>query len=228
MLTKTDIKLYSWEEYEKICETVSEGSSFEYVEGEIFWRYTQEIMPIDLIDFILSTDYSWEKFSQLLEYYQLMKSSKEHQIVAANLTLQIGKQLDDSKYRLRAESTEVAIPDQEKTRIPDITLSSVDEVFNKKNQLTNPTCLIEIWSPSTEKIDKTDKLEEYRRIESLQEYIMFSQEEAKAEQYIKKGKTKWENNLIQGLDKTVEMPSVNINLPMNKVYQGVELKKKKK
>ncbi len=231
MLIETEIKqleisLYSWEDYEQICEKVGEGSPFEYAEGEIYWRYTQELLPIDLVDFILSPAYSWGKFSQLIESYNLMKSSKEHQIISANLTLQIAKQLDENKFRLRAESTEIAIPNQRKTRIPDATLSSTEEIFNEKNQLTNPIVLIEIWSPSTEKIDKTDKLEEYRSIDSLQEYIMFSQDEAKAEQYIKKTKEKWENNLIEGLDKTVEMPSVNVKLPMKKIYEGVGLKKK--
>lgn len=231
MLIQTEIKqpqisLYTWEEYEQICEKVGEGSPFEYAEGEIYWRYTQELLPIDLVDFILSPAYSWEKFLQLIESYNLMKSSKEHQIISANLTLQIAKQLDENKFRLRAESTEITIPNQRKTRIPDATLSTTGEIFNEKNQLTNPIALIEIWSPSTEKIDKTDKLEEYRSIDSLQEYIMFSQDEAKAEQYIKKTKEKWENNLIEGLEKTVEMPSVNVKLAMKKIHEGVGLKKK--
>ncbi|GAB4194418.1 MAG: hypothetical protein OHK0057_33180 [Thermoflexibacter sp.] len=228
MLTKIQAKNYSWEEYEKICEVVSEGSPFEYVEGQIFWRYTQEVMPVDLVDFILSPDYSWDKFLQLIESYNLMKSSKEHQIIAANLTLQIAKQLDEDKFRLRAESIEIAIPNQQKSRIPDISLSTKQEIFNSKNQLTNPIGLIEIWSPSIEKIDKTEKLEEYRSIDSLQEYVTFSQDEAKAEQYIKKNREKWENNLIEGLDKTVEMPSVNVKLMMNKIYEGIDVSKKKK
>jgi hypothetical protein len=57
---------------------------------------------------------------------------------------------------------------------------------------------------------------------------MFSQDEAKAEQYIKKTREKWENNLIEGWDKTVEMPSVNVKLVMNKIYEGIDVSKKKK
>lgn len=76
--SKTDIKLYTWEEYDQICEIISEGSPFEYVEGQIFWRYTQEPMPIDLIDFIIGAEYSWGTFLQLIESYNLMKSSKAH------------------------------------------------------------------------------------------------------------------------------------------------------
>lgn len=231
MLIGTEIKqpqisLYTWEEYEQICEKVGEGSPFEYAEGEVYWRYTQELMPIDLVDFILSPAYSWEKFLQLIESYNLMKSSKEHQIIATNLNMQIVKQLDDGKFDYVAETSNVAIPNKTNSRIADGILTTKGKVFNEKNQLTNPIALIEIWSPSTEKIDKTDKLEEYRSIDSLQEYIMFSQDEAKAEQYIKKTKEKWENNLIEGLDKTVEMPSVNVKLTMKKIYEGVGLKKK--
>lgn len=106
-------------------------------------------------------------------------------------------------------------------------ISPQEEIFNQRNQLTNPIVLIEILSPATERIDKIKKLEEYRSIDSLQEYIMFSQEEAKAEQYIKQQQDRWQNNIIIGLDKNIEFPSVNITLSMQNIYERVIFEKKK-
>lgn len=41
--------------------------------------------------------------------------------------------------------------------------------------VTNPTLLVEVLSPSTEEVDRGDKLRDYQRIPSLQEYVLVSQ-----------------------------------------------------
>jgi Uma2 family endonuclease len=42
--------------------------------------------------------------------------------------------------------------------------------------ITNPTLLVEVLSPATEAVDRGDKLRQYQRIPSLQEYVLVSQE----------------------------------------------------
>ncbi len=232
MLVKTEIKpqklsLYTFAQYEQICEIVNEGTFFEYDEGQIYWRHTQEKMPIDLVDFILSPAYSWENFLQLIESYHLMPRSKNHQVISRNLSMEIIKQLlKDDEFAYNSESNDLAIPNKDKSRNPDGVITPKEEIFNSKNQLTNPIVLFEILSPATQTVDKTQKLEEYRSIDSLQEYIMFFQDEPKAEQYIKQTKDRWQNNQIEGMDKSVEMPSVNIKLAMEKVYERIVFEKK--
>jgi hypothetical protein len=87
-------------------------------------------MPVDLVDFILSPDYSWDKFLQLIESYNLMKSSKERQIIATNLNMQIVKQLDEEKFDYIAETISIAIPNQMNSRVAHGTLTT------KKKNLT--------------------------------------------------------------------------------------------
>jgi Uma2 family endonuclease len=41
--------------------------------------------------------------------------------------------------------------------------------------ITNPMLLVEVLSPSTEEVDRGDKLRDYQRIPSLQEYVLVSQ-----------------------------------------------------
>ena len=48
-----------------------------------------------------------------------------------------------------------------------------DDVFDI---LLNPTIMIEVLSPSTEAYDRGDKFAHYRQLQSLQEYILVSQD----------------------------------------------------
>ncbi|MEM9691491.1 MAG: Uma2 family endonuclease [Myxococcota bacterium] len=49
--------------------------------------------------------------------------------------------------------------------------------------ITNPTVLIEVLSPSTETDDRGGKWQHYQQLESLQEYVLVSQEQARVEHY---------------------------------------------
>jgi Uma2 family endonuclease len=50
-----------------------------------------------------------------------------------------------------------------------------DPADPRATTITNPTLLVEVLSPSTEEIDRGDKLRDYQRIPSLQEYVLVSQ-----------------------------------------------------
>jgi Uma2 family endonuclease len=56
--------------------------------------------------------------------------------------------------------------------------------------LVNPRAIIEILSPSTETIDKGDKLHSYRTLASLHEYVLVSQEKRFVQVY-RRGRDGW-------------------------------------
>jgi Uma2 family endonuclease len=57
--------------------------------------------------------------------------------------------------------------------------------------LLNPVVLIEVLSESTEGYDRGRKFEHYRRIASLQEYVLASQEEPRVEAYHRQTAREW-------------------------------------
>lgn len=91
---------------------------------------------------------------------------------------------------------------------------------NLPNTATNPTLIIEVLSPSTEKYDRGEKLHHYRTIETLQQYTVLWQTEARAETY-----TRWENSWVitevSGLDAMLPIPSLQCELPLQELYQRV-------
>ena len=53
--------------------------------------------------------------------------------------------------------------------------------------LLNPTVIIEVLSPSTERYDRGEKFAHYRRLESLREYILVAQDIRRIEHYRREG-----------------------------------------
>jgi Uma2 family endonuclease len=220
---KSKVKHYTLRDYETVIEKI-EQNAFEYVNGMIYWRYSQKILPAVIVDFILDNKYDEDIFSQLLAHYELMGHTKNHSKIAANLNMELAKQLDSEDFLVRMEDPKLEIPDKKKSRIADIVISSSKhELFTKNHRLQNPLVLIEIASPATSEVDKTDKLKEYRSIESLQEYIMVEQEQISIEQYIRKAENKWETDTLNSGN--LVLPSVKAKIAVDKIYRGVEIKK---
>lgn len=51
----------------------------------------------------------------------------------------------------------------------------LDPADASNTTITNPSVIIEVLSPATEDVDRTDKWRDYQRIPSLQEYVLVSQ-----------------------------------------------------
>ena len=83
--------------------------------------------------------------------------------------------------------------------------------------IDDPTLIIEVLSPSTEAIDRREKLAAYRRIPSVQEYILIAQDEPSVEIYRREGDIGW-RYLPFTDDETVEFASIGLKLPMSSIY----------
>jgi Uma2 family endonuclease len=86
--------------------------------------------------------------------------------------------------------------------------------------LLNPTVIIEVLSESTERYDRGEKFAHYRRLPSLQEYVLVAQERARAEHYARRGE-QWVLTVVEGLDATLALPALDCALPLAEVYERV-------
>ncbi len=90
--------------------------------------------------------------------------------------------------------------------------------------LTNPTVIGEILSPSTEGYDRGLKWLQYRMIESLQEYILVSQQEARVEVFRGLADGKWMLSDFAGPDAICKLESVDCEIPLSAIYSGITFK----
>ena len=87
----------------------------------------------------------------------------------------------------------------------------------------NPIVVAEVLSPSTERFDRGRKAAEYRKCESVQQYVLVSQDEAMVEIYTREPDGLWRLSEVEGLDGVVALSSLGVEVLMRALYEGVEL-----
>lgn len=86
---------------------------------------------------------------------------------------------------------------------------------------TNPTVIVEVVSPETEEADRNEKLDEYRGIATLREYLIVAQRSANVTQWTRRGDV-WRENAAVGLAASLTLSlSPKITLALRDIYRGI-------
>jgi Uma2 family endonuclease len=107
---------------------------------------------------------------------------------------------------------------------PDIVILCGTPEFDSldPDTLLNPTAIIEVLSPSTEKYDRGAKFRNYKLIPSLKEYILVAQDEAVIDRYVRQADGRWWLETFVGLDDTLAFHSVQASILLADIYKGVD------
>lgn len=89
-----------------------------------------------------------------------------------------------------------------------------DELF-----LRFPKLIVEVLSPSTERLDRREKFWSYITIPTLEEYVLLAQETPTAT--VHRRRTDWQPEAIIGLDSVLHLESVDLSLPLQVLYENV-------
>jgi Uma2 family endonuclease len=108
---------------------------------------------------------------------------------------------------------------------PDVVALCGEPQFDdqQKDTLVNPTVLIEVLSPSTEAYDRGNKSMQYRRLASLEEYLLISQDRIQVEHYQRQPSGQWLFSEASELHQTIAFPSVSCVLALAEIYDKVSL-----
>ncbi len=83
---------------------------------------------------------------------------------------------------------------------------------------TNPRLIVEILSPSTERTDRREKALNYRQIPALEEYVLVAQRTVEVTIY--RRSEQWAPLILSSLEETAEFRSIELSLPLGKIYEG--------
>jgi Uma2 family endonuclease len=73
-----------------------------------------------------------------------------------------------------------------------VVCGNVERAEESPHSVTNPRVIFEVLSKSTENYDRGQKWEFYQQLDSLQEYVLVSQEEAKITRYYRPAGGPWQ------------------------------------
>lgn len=107
---------------------------------------------------------------------------------------------------------------------PDVTVVRGARRFDtvEPNALVNPTLLIEVLSPSTERYDRGKKLVRYRTIESLAEHLLVAQDVRQIDRFFRLPDGSWRHTLHEEEGGPVPLESVGATLDFGDVYARLE------
>ena len=108
---------------------------------------------------------------------------------------------------------------------PDVSVVCGRPRFSPKDDhtLLNPVLIVEVLSESTEAYDRGAKFAHYRRLQSLQEYIVVTAGEERIEHFCRQDGGTWLLTEVSGVDAAVELPVLGVSLPLAEVYAKLEL-----
>lgn len=92
----------------------------------------------------------------------------------------------------------------------------------RQDVLLNPTVIFEVLSPSTEYYDRGVKFQQYRTIESLQDYILVAQNQISIEQYTRGQAHTWTLRDYGRSEDILQIASIGISLPLAAIYDRIE------
>lgn len=155
--------------------------------------------------------------------YAMAGASMEHNTISANLARLIGNNFVGRPCRVFSSDMRVQVQDRNFYTYSDVVAVCGKPVLtdSKMDTLTNPTARFEVLSPSTEGYDRGKKFELYRKLESLQEYVLLAQDRAFVEHYVRRG-SNWVLSDISNLDGTLQLDSIQCELALRDIYDKVE------
>ncbi len=158
------------------------------------------------------------------EMFAMSGASRGHNTIQANLIWRLNERLDGSPCQAVGSDLRVHVSATGLYTYPDVVIHCEPSRFldNQFDTLLTPTVLFEILSDSTEKYDRGTKSNQYRKIDSLQEYVLVSPSAPQVEVYQRLPDGDWKLRESADMTASFTLTSVGITIPLSEVYQRVE------
>ena len=157
------------------------------------------------------------------EIVAMSGASLEHNLITVNTTTSLYNQLIDQGCMVFSSDMRVGIDSGGAYLYPDVSVVCDRPRFEDDvlDTLLNPIIVIEVLSPSTEGYDRGEKAERYKKLDSLREYILISQDRYNVEHYtVEEGI--WSVKELNDLNDTLRLTSVEAELPLQQLYRFID------
>jgi len=177
--------------------------------------------------YLTPQDYlDWEPLQELrYEYingqvYAMTGGTLPHSEIAVNLTTLLKNHLRGKGCRVLGSDAKVGITDEGPFLYADgsVTCDARDRTALKFCQF--PSLIAEVLSPSTEAYDRGGKFAQYRRLASLQEYVLISSDRISVEIFRLNETGKWELTPYASGD-CIYLSSLDLQFPIEQLYEDI-------
>jgi Uma2 family endonuclease len=178
------------------------------------------VSPKEYLEMERASDEKHEYFDG--QVYNMSGASLKHIKISVNLTIQIGKFLEDKECNVLAENMRTTNADRSAYMYPDVIIVCGKEELedDKFDTLLNPAVIFEILSPSTQNVDKGRKLLYCQQIPSLKEYYMIDTIKQRIYIVKKQNDGKWAYQTPVESEESIFIETIQFNLSLSAIYKG--------
>lgn len=155
--------------------------------------------------------------------YAMSGASLAHNLIVAGLVRSLGNRLP-SRCQVFPSDLRVRITNPTGFFYPDVSVvcGKPELADDQRDVLLNPLIVFEVLSDSTAGYDRGRKFGAYRRIDSLQQYVLVAQDAYAVEHFRREG-DHWIFTAIQGRDALLSLANVNVAIPLAEIYYQIEI-----
>jgi Uma2 family endonuclease len=180
-----------------------------------------ENLNISIEDYLqgeLSSDTKHEYING--EIYAMVGVKRAHDTINTNLIAYLHAHLRGTPCRVHSGEMKVRVKTASDDCFfyPDLHVTC-EVTDNEEHFNSHPKLIIEVLSESTERFDRAEKFHFYRKLESLEEYVLVAQDMQRIECY--RRSTHWDLELYREGER-FNLQSVNLDLTVAEVYEGIE------
>lgn len=147
--------------------------------------------------------------------------SLPHNDIAINLLTALRPPIRKQSCRINMADAKVNITPQI-YRYPDLAVSCDERDKTALDAIRYPKLIVEVLSPGTETLDRSDKFKEYRSLPSLEEYVLISSTQVEVEIYRRGEGRLWLYTAYQTGDE-IKLESIGFEFPIELLYEEVIL-----
>ncbi|HKR63884.1 MAG TPA: Uma2 family endonuclease [Thermoanaerobaculia bacterium] len=156
--------------------------------------------------------------------YAMVGATLPHGFIVTNLIREISTQLLGKNCRVVPIDVRVKVSPTGMYTYPDVVAFCGEPELEDKHRdtLLNPALIAEVLSPSTEAYDRGEKFAHYRRIDTLQEYVLVAQDKMRVEHYRREG-DQWILTELNTPHAILRLRSIDCQIELSAVYRDVDL-----
>jgi len=154
------------------------------------------------------------------EVFAMVGARRVHGTVALNIATLLKSQLRGTPCRAFVEGMKLQVAD-DTVFYPDVFVTCDPADLRTELVFRAPTVVVEVLSPSTESTDRGLKFAHYRRLPSVQEYLLVDPDRRTVELY-RRGAEGLFTLHEPGADRAIALTSIGCTLALDEVFEGLD------
>lgn len=155
------------------------------------------------------------------EVFAMVGVRQAHNVASGNLYSALRSALKGSPCRVFIESVKTRVEAADCFFYPDVVVTCDARDRATPDYISHPALVIEVLSESTAAFDRGDKFAAYRKLPSLQEYVLVDLSAKRVEVFRRNPEQHWV--LYEYLEgETIEFASLSLTLPVATVLEDTE------